>query len=182
MKELTADEHAQLINSIRQGAVLLGIDRPFARRFYTDTPLSVMKENTGEERYLEKGLVWLAFLGGPLTLLSSGILSISVLKWWDILFIPFAAITWFIYHASSSRGTARLWPVSLLLVTTYIVYSLSVVQRSLALLAMIFLFALWCSRFLYCGSAFFLRAFVMGNWRAFNFAKDGIAVRFGGDG
>ena len=52
-----------------KGRLLIGIDRPMARKFYTDISASKIAENTGEKPYFEKTIVWLAFLFGPLALI-----------------------------------------------------------------------------------------------------------------
>ena len=179
---MTAEEHAKLIELYSQDKCLLGIDRAFSRRFYTDIPLSVIEQNTGERCYFEKGLVMLVFIGGWLAILGTFIFSVIVFKWWSLLLILAGALFWFVYMPMSSRGTARLWPVSIFLAVTIIVYLLDFLRDDVALVLLTFLLALWCARFVYVGSALFLRAFVVRNFRAFNFvselAGDNMVVRY----
>lgn len=179
---MSAEEHAKLIELYSQNKCLLGIDRPFSRKFYTDISLSAIEQNTGERCYFEKGLVLLAFIGGPLAILGSFILSVIVFKWWSLLLIPAGALFWIGYKGDSSRGTARLWPVSIFLAVTIMVYLLDFLRDDVALVLLAFLLALWCERFVYVGSVLFLRSFVVRNFRAFNFASelagDKLSVRY----
>ena len=53
-------EHKELIELEQQGKILIGVDRAMARKFYTDTPVSTITEETGEAPYFEKIIIWFA--------------------------------------------------------------------------------------------------------------------------
>jgi len=51
---MTEQEHKEIVKLEGQGRLALGIDRAFARKFYTDVPLATIAEKTGGTVYLEK--------------------------------------------------------------------------------------------------------------------------------
>ncbi|HXH24686.1 MAG TPA: hypothetical protein VNI78_05515, partial [Vicinamibacterales bacterium] len=58
-------EYTALVQSAYDGRALIGVDRVFARRLYTDVPTSAIENATGEAPYLEKLVVWFAFVAAP---------------------------------------------------------------------------------------------------------------------
>ena len=65
--------------SVRQAYVeeiAPGVDRSFARKFFTDLPLRTIQQHTGEAPVVEKTSAMVAFLGSPAALLCFAILSI----------------------------------------------------------------------------------------------------------
>ncbi len=63
---MTELEHAEIVRDEDAGHLLIGIDRPVARKFYTDMSISSIEAETGEAPYLEKLLVFTCFIGGPI--------------------------------------------------------------------------------------------------------------------
>lgn len=162
----------------KNGQLLIGIDRTFARQFYTDLALRVVEAHTGEAPYLEKALVMGAFIGSPLAVLVSAILAILVIGWWSALAIPVALLVWIRWYSTSSHGRARLTGVSVLLVAVVVFWRLgSPVTRDVWTLVLIYVAALWLGRFVYIGSTFFLRAFVLRNQRAFDWLRGHLTLR-----
>jgi hypothetical protein len=62
---MTDAEHTELVKLKQSGKLLLGIDRVAARRLFTGVSVSSIAELTGYAPYLEKGIVVLLFLLGP---------------------------------------------------------------------------------------------------------------------
>ena len=112
---MTEDEYKAFVAHAKSGTLLIGIDRAFARRFYTDVPLTRIKEETGEAPYFEKIVVWFAFISAPIALLASFILSVLAFRWWAVLAIPLSAIVYFGFAGDSSRGQTRMLGVSIVL-------------------------------------------------------------------
>ena len=168
----------ELVRKEAAGQLLLGVDRAFARRFYTDVPLREIEAKTGEAPYFEKAVVFLAFLGGPFTLLGSLILSVWVLGWWSGLFIPLAMLVWFGNHGDSARATARLRVISGILAICGCGFMTSYgLARSRWGLAFTFVAALWLSRLLYVSATSFLRGFVLRNRRAWEWLHEQFVLR-----
>jgi hypothetical protein len=167
------------VRAERDGQLVVGVDRVFARRFYTDVPLQSVQEHTGEAPYMEKALVWGAFLGGPLLLVGSSVLLVFALKWWwSVLAIPLSGLVWVAYYSMSSRGDARLRLVSLVVVAVAVCGLATTREtRLLWLAAIIYAIALWLGRFVYVGSTTLLRAFVLRNSRAFEWLRGNLILR-----
>jgi hypothetical protein len=90
-------DHDQVVEQERAGKLLIGVDRAFARRFYTDVALKTIEERTGEAPYFEKLVVMGAFIGEHLALLGAAVLAVLVTGWWSILLIPAGLIGWFAF-------------------------------------------------------------------------------------
>lgn len=84
----------QVVTLEKTGRLIVGIDRVFARRFYTDVSLRSVKEQTGEAPYLEKALVLCSFIGAPVILIVTAAFAISALGWWSLLAIPVGVFLW----------------------------------------------------------------------------------------
>jgi len=174
---MTENEYKQFVDEVYKGNVLLGVDRAFARQLFTGVSIKTIEEKTGETPYLEKAIVAVAFLGGPLALLASLILAIFALKWWAVLAVPICVTVWLVYHGMSCRGDAGILFVSFLLLGSIVLYFSSLLPNNgLGLLVSCFLLSLWLSRFLYWGSTFFLRAFVLRSYNAFVTFGEGLRI------
>ncbi len=73
----------QVLRRERTGELVIGVDWVVARKFYTDVPVGVVMEHTGEVTYIEKGLVLAAWFGSPVALLVSAVLTPFVIGWWS---------------------------------------------------------------------------------------------------
>lgn len=174
---MTEAEHQQLVKDAYRGGTVIGVDRGFARKLYTDISAARIRELTGETPYVEKAVVWFAFLGGPVFVLTSVVLAGIVFRWWAMAVIPVCFVVWFSYKGISSSGGARMLSISVALAGAVGTYLTNVIPNRMgALFAVSFLLALWCERLLYCAATFFLRAFVVRNFKAFTNFRDGLTL------
>lgn len=74
-------EHAELVELEKQGKVVVGVDWPTARYFFTTASVSKIESATGYAPYLEKGTVFFFFLLGPLALIGSFVASVLAFGW-----------------------------------------------------------------------------------------------------
>lgn len=172
------EEYRDFVSQVNSGVLLVGVDRAFARKFYTDIPLSKIIEETGEVPYFEKLVVWLAFLSAPITLLASCILSVLAFRWFAILVIPVSIIVYFFFSGQSSMPGRGMLGISILLalaVGTLFTNLFSSQFVPLYLIAAVF--SLWASRLVYCAAKTFILNFVLRNQRALEFIRDHIQVR-----
>jgi hypothetical protein len=175
---MMVQEHRELVEAEKQGRILVGVDRVYARKLYTDVSLRRIKELTGEPVYLEKAVVWFSFLGTPLTLVAACVFAIIAFRWWACIAVPSAVMAWFTYSSMSARGGARIGLITVLLAAATTVAILGVVAAfwtNLFIIAL--LLSLWMNRLLYVASTFFLRAFVLRSSQAWNAFEDGLVVR-----
>ena len=112
---MTADEYKEFVAQVNSGALLIGVDRAIARKFYTDIPLSKIEEETGEAPYFEKMVVWFAFLSAPIAFLASLVLSVLALRWWAAVAIPFFILAYFVFSGQSSMARRGMLSISILL-------------------------------------------------------------------
>jgi hypothetical protein len=115
---MTESEYKTFVEQAYSGALLIGIDRSVARKFYTDIPLSKIQEETGETPYIEKMVVWFAFLTAPIALLASFVLSVFAFHWWAALAIPLSILIYFIFSSKSSMPRGGMLGISVLLALT----------------------------------------------------------------
>jgi hypothetical protein len=168
----------EVVRRERSGGLLVGVDRAFARRFYTNVPLRVVEEQTGEAPYLEKGLVLAAFVGGPVALLLSAAGAVFAVGWLGALVIPVGLLLWFGYYSTSSRGAARLTTISAVLIAAAVLTVIDWMPgRGIWGLVLLYSAALWLGRFVYSGSTGFLRAFVLRNPQAFTWLREHLTLR-----
>lgn len=171
-------EHKEVIHLEQQGKLLIGIDRAMARKFYTDIPISKIKEETGQAPYFEKIVVWFAFLFGPIALISSIVLGFLAFDWWGAICLVVCPILYFRYISSSVRGASSSIGVTIFLLISVGVHLFSNLKTPwITGFASAFLFCLWCIRLLYCSSTVFLRAFVIRNGRAFEYLSEYLVIR-----
>lgn len=171
-------EHAELVAREARGELAIGIDRVFARRFYTDVPIREIEQETGEAPYIEKLVVFAGFIGSPLVLLIASVLAVPLLRWWALLAIPSGFLSWILFKLRSPLGHSRLSPVSILLavLTTAWVLDLGGLRHILGVTT-VYVLALWLDRLVYTASTLLLRAFVIKNPRAFNWLRAQLVIR-----
>lgn len=176
---MTEPEYKAIVERIRSGSLLMGIDRASARQFFTDYPISEIEAKTGEPPYCEKGIVVGAFIFAPLALLISLILAIFAFKWWAILVIVASIGLFAFYYSISSVPTKTdMWLITLLLLAAIICHLMRVIPSLLISWYFIALFSsFWASRFLYSSATVFLRSFLLRNQAAFELFEDHIVLR-----
>jgi hypothetical protein len=174
---VTQQEHAQLVQEEADGRLLFGIDPAFARKFFTDVPLRDIERETGDVTYLEKLVVFGAFLGAPLCLLGSAILAALYFRWWSIVIVPAAVVLWFLFSGTSSMGRSRLFGVSLLPLAAIALHFFCSFNPRLTFFLLFLSLAFWLNRFMYVAATLFLRALIIRSHCAFSFLYDHITIK-----
>lgn len=176
--ESLASDHTQVVERARRGEVLIGVDRGDARKLYTDVPIAVIKQRTGEAPYVAKAVVIGALVGAPLCLLTALVLAIVVLRWWAILAVPVGVFGYMVYWGTSSRGDSRNDYMGYAVLVETVLVALDPFQaRVPSSLVLLYVLALWLARAVYTSSTSFLREFVIRNPRAFAWLRDSLVIR-----
>lgn len=171
-------EYKAFVESAYDGRVLIGVDRVFARRLYTDLATSRIQEATGEGPYLEKFVVWAAFLAAPISMAGTAVVAAFAFGWWTIVVIPASFVCWLLNKSMSVRAGSTMWFLTLLVVAATGAHFLKVLPSAwVSGFFIFFAMAMWCDRLLYWASTLFLRAFVLRNPRALSAFADGITIR-----
>ncbi len=175
---MTDEEYQAMVARIQTGAVLVGVDRAMARKFYTDVPLSRIAEETGEAPYFEKVVVLGAFVGGPLSLLASFIMAVLAFGWWAAVTIPASIIVYALFASASSMPRQGMASVSAVLGFALLgLYLGWFPSNYVGWFTVLVVFALWNARLVYSVATTFIRAFVVRNRRAFEFLMPHIQLR-----
>lgn len=170
--------HKNLVELEEQGKIIIGMDRVMARKFYTDVSIRKIEEETGEAPYFEKIIVWFAFLFGPISLLASITLGFWFFNWWGIICLMFCPFIYLGYSSSSARGNSKIIGIGILLFISACTYFFKIFDApQITGFTTIFVFSLWCVRFLYCSSTFLLRNFVIRNEKAYQYLLPYLKIR-----
>jgi hypothetical protein len=119
-----------------------------------------------------------AFVCGPLFLLGAIVLSFFAFGWWGLAVAPLAIVIYFAYHGTSSLGSSRLLPITIVVVAIGVIWFVGIVGNASAVAtAFLLSLSLWCSRFLYVGATTFLRFLVLRSPRAFEALEEAVTLR-----
>lgn len=169
---ITDEEYRQIVDDVRGGAALIGIDRAAARKLFTEIPLSRFQTMIGEKPYVEKFVVLMWFVLTWLLLIASFPLSYFAFGWWAAAVIPASVVIYFGFMSSGSTGGSGLgFLSSLLLATAAAAYLNALPNRYMGWYGLTFVAALWCARAVYVASTSFMRALVLRNKRSFELLK-----------
>lgn len=175
---MIAEEFQALVARIHSGAVVVGVDRSMARKFYTDVPLSRIQAETGEAPYFEKFIVFGAMIGGPLALLASFVFGVLAFSWWAGLAIPASILIYVVFSGDSSMPRGGMGGVSTLLgLAAFGVYLNWFPSHYAGWYAVLLAAAFWNARLVYAAATHFIRAFVVRNRRAYEFLAEHIHLR-----
>ena len=175
---MTDDEYQALLTRVYSGKVLVGIDRTMARSFFSDAPISYIKEKTGEAPYVQKAVVLGAQICGQTALLASFVLAALAFSWWAVLIIPVSVFIYFSFVASSARPGGGMVGVSLLVGVAMLGFYIGWFPSTYAAwYAVLITVALWNARLIYDGAYHFMRAFAFKNRRTFEFLAEHIHLQ-----
>ena len=102
-------EHAELVELEKQGKIIVGVDRPIARSFFTNVSVSKIEKATGYAPYFEKGTVFFFFLLGPVALIASLVVSVFAFGWWGLAAVVVGPILYVGYQSISLAPTPFLF-------------------------------------------------------------------------
>ncbi|HVZ00962.1 MAG TPA: hypothetical protein VHA35_15755 [Dongiaceae bacterium] len=174
---MTVWEHQEFQKKAYADKLVVGVDRIFARRFYTNTSVQKMRSLTGEPVPIAKAAVMLAFIIGPLLVVAASVLTFMGLEWWGLLAVPAGIVVYIYYQGLSVLGRSRLTPISIITMAAIAVSPFGILPVRIAESLCCFSAALWCGRFQYVGSTFFVRALIIRNVKAFNALEGELVIR-----
>jgi len=158
--------------------IAIGIDRGFARRFFTDQRLSTIEQRTGERPVIAWTVVFSAFLVGPIALIVSLVLAATVLRGWSLLAVPVGLIVYGVNWTRSVTRRAGLVRLSFALAASILVVATDPAWNwAASAMSFTFVLGLWAVRFTYVVAPRFLRALVLRNHRAFELLREHIVIR-----
>jgi len=171
-------EHDELVKLEEAGKILIGVDRTAARKLFTEVPLSKIQEMTGETPYFEKILVMFAYLMGPVALISSVVLAFMAFNWWGLIPLLLCPVVYSVYQGLSSRGDAGQSLITVFVVVASLIHFFGNFNVPLSTgFVAVFLFSLWCIRFVYTSATLMYKAFAIRNRKAFDFLSSGLVIK-----
>ncbi len=175
---MTPEEHKQIVEDEKAGKLLIGVDRPSARKFFTDVPRKTLEAKLGEPLYLDKAIVLSSFVLGYLMILAAAGLSIWAFGWWGIAAGVATLVVWASYLAESSKGTAGILSALIVAGVVAAICALADLQFPTKLWLLAFAASIFFVRFTYSASTFLLRILVIRNWRALDLLDgNGVVLR-----
>jgi len=176
--EMTDDEHKQLAVDFYRGKLLFGFDRNVARKFFMDTSVRSIEDQTGEAPRVESFVVWALLVGGHIALITSLLLSVIVFEWWSALVIPVSVLVYVVFMGLSSLPKHGMLGISVIVVAFMGTFAMDVFpSRTVGLYFVFISLALWLARCVYFAAFHFVRAFALRNKKAFEILASHINLR-----
>jgi hypothetical protein len=173
--QVDLDRFHEVVAAEGRGEIIVGVDRPSARKFYTDVPAAEIRKHTGAVPYIEMAITRGALFGSPICLIVAEILSIRVLGWWSVLAILASVAIWFTVMSSSPRGDSNLAFLTGVLVASFLPLLQGISPSTLALTLLGV--SLWLARFTYVFSTSIFRGYVLSNPLAFEWLHQYLVIR-----
>jgi len=161
--------YKEFTKQVEKDEIIMGVEPAVARRFFTDTNHSTIKEEIGEPLFLERFFVKTCWLLEFVCLLAGIIMSIFGLKYYSIIVIPIMLITFLFLGAKASIGRQKIGgAIFLLIISILLAYYFR--ENGIYIIIWIILLPLpyFFTRLTYKSSTMFLRLLSVRNEKAFN--------------
>ncbi len=162
-------DYQEFVQRAEKGKILIGAEPAVARKFFTDTDHSVIKEKIGEALFMERFFVRTCWLLEHVCLLAGIIASIIALKWYSIIAIPVMVLASFVLGGKASIGRQKIGGAVFLVVICAL---LAYYFRNKGIFTIVWLVLLslpyFFARLTYKLATIFLRLLSVRNEKAFN--------------
>lgn len=166
-------DYQEFVKRAEKGEIIIGVEPAIARKFFTDTDHSVIKEKIGEALFIERFFVKTCWLLEYICLLAGIIVSIFALKWYSIIAIPVMLIASFVLGGKASMGRQKIGgAVFLVVVCVLLVYYFRDKETSIIVWLVLLPLPYFFARLTYKLATLFLRLLSVRNEKAFNLLYD----------
>jgi len=167
-------EHDEMVRLHHAGDLLIGIDRPAARRFFTRLSLEGIAGLIGERPFIEWFTVRSSFALFHLATAASLVLAVLAFRWFALIVVPVTIAFMALWWAASSTGFRRLrWPLLLLIAAVInLSFFASVGKLYVGLWFLVLTAGIFLITFTYNSAGFFLRLLVLRNERAYRLCTE----------
>lgn len=171
-------EFARIRAGLDANRLVVGVDRVFARKVYTELPAAVLKDVTGEPAYFEIFVTRFCFTSPGVFLLASCVFAVLAFGWLSLLAIPILAMVYFVTASRSSAGGSRVGHLVLVAlgVGACVWWNVLPLRWSGSCLGTLAI-ALILHRLAYIASASFFWSMVTQNATAWEYFRDGVVIR-----
>jgi len=161
--------YQEFVKRAEKGEILIGVEPAVARKFFTDTDRSIIKEKIGESIFMERFFVKTCWLLEFICLLAVIIVSIFALKWYSIIAIPVMLIVSFVLGGKASMGRQKIGgAVFLLVICVLLAYYFRDKGTSIMLWFVLLPLPYFFARLTYKLATMFLRLLSVRNEKVFN--------------
>ena len=165
--------YQEFVKRAEKGEILIGIEPAVARKFFTDTDHSVVKEKIGESLFIERFFVKTCWLLEFICLLAGIIASVFALKWYSIIAIPIMLIAFFVLGGKASMGRQKIGgAVFLVILCVLLAYYFRDKGTSVIVWLVLLSLPYFFARLTYKLATMFLRLLSVRNEKAFNLLYD----------
>jgi len=163
------EDYAEFVKQAKRGEILIGVEPAVARRFFTDTDSSFVKEKIGESLTMERFFVKSVWLLDYVSLLAGLIFCVLALKWYSVIAIPIMLLSWF-FLSSQASGARQTIGGAFLLVAFCFLLTFGLRSRGTMMIIWLILLPLpyFFVRLTYLFATIFLRTLVVRNEHAFH--------------
>lgn len=170
-------EFHALVSAWKAGRVAIAVDRIYARRLFTETPISVFEKLIGASPALEVtvvlGLLWASFISLGL----SRLLMLMAAREWSLLAIPGMCVVYALQLTMGAQGRSTMWPYAILVGAAIWAHATRYWGNPLLSWSVVtYTSAMWFNRCMYSAATAFLRMLVLENWRAKEAFAKGIHI------
>lgn len=178
---MQAKNFQEFVKRAEKGEILIGVEPSIARKFFSDTDHSVIKEEIGESLFTERFFVKTSWLLEFISLLAGIIASIFALKWYASIAIPVMLIASFALGGKASVGRQKIGgAVLLVVICVLLAYFFRDKGTSMILWLVLLPLPYFFARLTYKLATIFLRLLSVRNEKAFNLLYDnGIFLKEG---
>jgi len=160
--------YQEFVKRVEKGEILIGVEPAVARKFFTDTDHSIIKEKIGEPLFIERFFVKTCWLLECTCLLVGIITSIFALKWYSIIAIPAMFIGFFILGGKASMGKQKIGgAVFLVIICVLLAYHFRGKGTSMIIWLVLLPLPYFFARLTYKLATTFLRLLSVRNEKAF---------------
>lgn len=170
---MNTKNYQEFVKRAEKGEILIGIEPAVARKFFTDTDHSAIKEKIGEPLFIERFFVKMCWLLEFICLLGGIIASIFALKWYSIIAIPVMLIAFFVLGGKASMGRQKIGgAVFLVIICVLLAYYFRDKGTSVIVWLVLLPLPYFFTRSTYKLATIFLRLLSLRNEKAFNLLYD----------
>jgi len=166
---MSTNNYQEFVKRAKEGDALIRVEPAGARKFFTDTTHSNIKDKVGESLLVERLFVKTCWLLGYACLIAAMIASIFALKWYSIIAMPVILIAFTLLSGEAYMGKQRILDTVFLMV---ICVSLAYYFRDKGTSMLVWLILLplpyFFIRLTYKLATMFLRSLSIRNEKAFN--------------
>ena len=166
---MSTNNYQEFVKRVEKGDASIRVEPAAARKFFTDTAQSRIKEKVGESLLIERLVVKTCWLLGYACLIAAMIASVFALKWYSIIAMPVMLIAFTLLSGEAYMSKQKILDtVFLLVICVLLAYYFRNKGPSMLVWLMLLPLPYFFIRLTYKLATMFLRSLSMQNEKVFN--------------